>query len=64
MSLQIDDAELEELEEKVANDDGLYAELVDLRGGCSCHVNAPCPACCNPLTAGEAISLGLYTETP
>ena len=59
---QISDAQLDELDERVANDDTLYRALISLRGGCSCHVSPPCGACCNPLTASEAINLGLYEK--
>jgi hypothetical protein len=58
----ISDDQLDELGEKVANDDSLMAELISLRGGCSCHVSPPCAACVNPLTADEAISLGIFEE--
>jgi hypothetical protein len=60
---QISDEALDALEERIANDDALYKELVSLRGGCSCHINPPCGACCSPLTAKEAIDLGIY-ENP
>jgi hypothetical protein len=40
----------------------LLHELISLRGGCSCHVSPPCRACCNELTAEEAIDLGIYEE--
>ena len=59
---QISDAELDVLSEKVANDDALSHELISLRGGCSCHISPPCPACCNELTAAEAIELGILED--
>ncbi len=59
---QISDAQLDELGEKIANDDDLYRALITLRGGCRCHISPPCGACCNPLTASEAIDLGLYEK--
>jgi len=59
---QISDAELDVLSEKLANDDALLSELIRLRGGCSCHVSPPCHACCNELTAAEAIELGIAEE--
>lgn len=34
-------------------------DLIRLRGGCSCHINPPCSACCNPLTETEAKDLGI-----
>ena len=58
----ITDEQLDELQEKVANNDALGRELISLRGGCSCHINPPCAACCSPLTASEAIELGIYEE--
>ena len=60
---QISDAELDVLSEKVANDDALLQELISLRGGCSCHINPPCHACCNELTVAEAIELGIIEES-
>jgi hypothetical protein len=59
---QITDAELDVLDEKVANDDALYSELISLRGGCSCHISSPCSTCCTPLTVEEAIDLGIYDD--
>jgi hypothetical protein len=58
----ISDDQLDDLSEKVANDDSLMAELISLRGGCSCHLSPPCAACANPLTADEAIFLGIFEE--
>lgn len=58
----ISDETLDMLAEKVANDDALLKELISLRGGCSCHICPPCWACCSPLTAEEAIDLGIYEE--
>jgi hypothetical protein len=58
----ISDETLDMLAEKVANDDALLKELTSLRGGCSCHISPPCAACCRPLTAEEAIDLGIYEE--
>ena len=37
----ITDEQLDELEEKVANNDALGRELISLRGGCRCHINPP-----------------------
>lgn len=59
---QISDAELDVLSEKVANDDALLCELINLRGGCSCHISPPCPVCCNELTVAEAIELGIFED--
>ncbi len=59
---QISDADLDELEEQVWNDDTLIPKLISFRGGCSCHISPPCAACCSPLTAEEAIDLGIYEE--
>jgi hypothetical protein len=58
----ISDAELDVLSEKVANDDALLHELINLRGGCSCHISPPCHACCSELTAAEAIELGIFED--
>jgi hypothetical protein len=49
---------LDAFDEKVMNDDGLYRQLVDMRGGCCCHLSPPCNACCTPLTQHEAECLG------
>jgi len=54
--------QLDELDERVANDQALYRELISLRGGCSCHISPPCGACCSPLTISEAIDLGIWEE--
>lgn len=59
---QIPDETLDALAEKVANDDDLIKELISLRGGCACHLAPPCAACCRPLTAEEAIDLGIYED--
>jgi hypothetical protein len=59
---QVSDAELDDLSEKVANDDALLRELTNLRGGCSCHISPPCHACCNELTVAEAIELGILED--
>ena len=59
---QISDETLDALDEKVANDDALIKELISLRGGCSCHISPPCAACWSPLTAEEAIDLGIYED--
>lgn len=58
----ISDEELDRLDDMVANDDDLFKELTILRGGCSCHIWAPCGACSNPLTVWEAIGLGIYED--
>lgn len=34
------------------------SELRQLRGGCRCFISAPCSACCNPITWGEARYIG------
>jgi len=33
--------------------------LIDMRGGCRCHLCPPCGACSNPVTLAEAEDLGL-----
>lgn len=37
--------------------DQQYKDLVELRGGCSCHINPPCCACSDPITKTEAKTL-------
>lgn len=39
--------------------DQQYKELVQLRGGCSCHINPPCSNCSEPITKDEAEELGI-----
>jgi hypothetical protein len=51
-------ASLDAFDEKVMNDDDLRREMVDMRGGCRCHISPPCSACCSPLTQHEAECLG------
>ncbi len=48
----------DELNEKLAGDDGYFRQLVEHRGGCSCHASPPCSAWCDPLTIEEAEALG------
>jgi hypothetical protein len=56
------DAILDSLDEKVADDPALYRELISIRGGCPCHINPPCGACCSPLTMSEAVELGIWPD--
>lgn len=50
--------------EQVVNTDELREQLVSDRGGCSCHLNPPCNACCDPITEDELDSLGLLPDQP
>ena len=56
------DAEWEEINERAANDEGVFKRLVEMRGGCRCCISPPCSACCEPLTMAEADRLGLLPE--
>lgn len=44
-------------------DEGAYGRLVSERGGCRCHLSAPCSACAEPFTEDELNSVG-YTMAP
>lgn len=37
--------------------DDQIAELVEMRGGCNCHIRPPCFACSEPLKAFELLDL-------
>lgn len=53
---------LDDVSELLAADEGLYRKLVDLRGGCSCHLRPPCFNCSEPLTEWEAARLGYEVD--
>jgi len=36
--------------------------LVELRGGCSCHISPPCGACSDPITREEMELLDIEIE--
>jgi uncharacterized protein (DUF779 family) len=42
--------------------DDQIEELMESRGGCSCHDSPPCPAHSDPLTLEEALELGFIGE--
>jgi hypothetical protein len=42
--------------------DDQHAALVDLRGGCSCHISPPCFNCSEPITRVEMILLDIEIE--
>ena len=47
------DSELNDIEQK---------RLVEIRGGCSCHISPPCSACSDSLTQDEVDELNEYED--
>jgi hypothetical protein len=42
-----------------------WAKLLEMRGGCSCHVSPPCGACTEPISEEELNSVGFtYEDAP
>jgi hypothetical protein len=41
-------------------DESAWNQLVENRGGCSCHISPPCGACSNPVEEEELNEVG-YT---
>ncbi|MHB8915386.1 MAG: hypothetical protein ACYC4K_06190 [Thiobacillus sp.] len=39
-------------------------KLIELRGGCLCHVSPPCSACTELPTDAELLAIGAYCELP
>lgn len=39
-----------------------WKRLLELRGGCACHIAPPCAACTGPLLLDEADYLGLLDD--
>lgn len=55
-----DMAALDRIDENLT--DAERVRLVDMRGGCSCHISPPCFRCTEPMTMAEAEDLGLWPE--
>lgn len=39
-------------------------KLIELRGGCECHISAPCSACTDIPTDAELFEIAAYCELP
>jgi hypothetical protein len=50
--------------DRIAEDmsDEQRTQLVEYRGGCSCHISPPCSACCEPVRLNEADDLGWFDD--
>lgn len=53
---------MKDIELDIELTDKQWKELVELRGGCSCHLYPPCWSCSDPITQKEAELLGIVPD--
>jgi len=44
-------------------DDSAWRRVLESRGGCRCHLSAPCNACVEPVSEGELNEVGFTYAT-